>query len=116
MDSDFNTADALGALFSLVSKVNAALDQTAVVPAGEREGVRDALASIDGVLGLLEVARSARAVDSDVTEWVEERIQARSDARRRKDFGAADAIRAELAAKGIVLEDGPSGTRWKVVS
>jgi cysteinyl-tRNA synthetase len=116
MDSDFNTADALGALFSLVSKVNAALDQTAVVPAGEREGVRDALASIDGVLGLLEVARSARADDSDVTEWVEERIQARSDARRRKDFGAADAIRAELAAKGIVLEDGPSGTRWKVVS
>jgi cysteinyl-tRNA synthetase len=46
---------------------------------------------------------------------VEERIQARADARSQKDFAAADVIRDELAAKGIVLEDGPSGTRWKVV-
>jgi cysteinyl-tRNA synthetase len=115
MDNDLNTADALAALFSLVSRVNAALDRVQEVAPSDRDAVRDALASTDRVLGLLEVARTSRAVDGGVAEWVEERIQARADARSRKDFAAADVIRDELAAKGIVLEDGPSGTRWKVV-
>ena len=115
MDNDLNTADALAALFSLVSRVNAALDRVQEVTPSDRDAVRDALASIDRVLGLLEVARTSRAVDGGVAEWVEERIQARADARSQKDFAAADVIRDELAAKGIVLEDGPSGTRWKVV-
>ena len=115
MDNDLNTADALAALFSLVSRVNAALDRVQEVTPSDRDAVRDALASIDRVLGLLEVARTSRAVDGWVAEWVEERIQARADARNQKDFAAADVIRDELAAKGIVLEDGPSGTRWKVV-
>jgi cysteinyl-tRNA synthetase len=39
----------------------------------------------------------------------------RADARKRKDFAAADRIRGELAAKNIVIEDGPQGARWKVV-
>jgi cysteinyl-tRNA synthetase len=115
MDNDLNTADALAALFSLVSRVNAALDRVQEVTPSDRDAVRDALASTDRVLGLLEVARTSRAVDGGVAEWVEERIQARADARSQKDFAAADVIRDELAAKGIVLEDGPSGTRWKVV-
>jgi len=115
MDNDFNTADALAAVFSLVSRVNAALDRAPGVSQGDRQAVREALASMDRVLGLLEVARAARAVDGDVTAWVEEKIQARADARARRDFAAADAIRAELAARGIVLEDGAAGTRWKVV-
>jgi cysteinyl-tRNA synthetase len=115
MDNDLNTADALAALFSLVSRVNAALDRVQEVTPSDRDAVRDALASTERVLGLLEVARTSRAVDGGVAEWVEERIQARADARSQKDFAAADVIRDELAAKGIVLEDGPSGTRWKVV-
>jgi cysteinyl-tRNA synthetase len=115
MDNDFNTADALAAAYSLVSRVNAALDRAARVSPEDRQAVRGALASMDRVLGLLEVAHAARAVDGDVSDWVEERIQARADARSRKDFAAADAIRAELAARGIVLEDGAAGTRWKVV-
>ena len=49
-------------------------------------------------------------------DWVEERIQARQRARAEGDFEAADSIRDELTEKGIVLEDGPEGTRWKVVS
>jgi cysteinyl-tRNA synthetase len=114
MDNDFNTADALAALFSLVSRVNATLDRTKAVRPGDRDELRAALASMDRVLGLLEVARASRTVDGGVAEWVEERIRARADARGRRDFAAADAIREELAAKGIVLEDGPSGTRWKV--
>jgi cysteinyl-tRNA synthetase len=115
MDNDFNTADALAAVFSLVSRVNAALDRTADVDPAERDAVLGVLASIDRVLGLLEVARTSRSLDGGVADWVEARIQARADARANRNFAAADAIRDELAAEGIVLEDGPSGTRWKVV-
>jgi cysteinyl-tRNA synthetase len=115
MDNDLNTADAMGALFTLVSRVNAALDGVPGIRPGDRDAVLDALRSMDRVFGLLQVAHAVRSVDGDVSEWVEEKIRARADARGRKDFAAADAIREELAAKGIVLEDGPSGTRWKVV-
>ena len=75
----------------------------------------DALRSMDAVLGLLEVAHAARAIDDDQTAYVEQRIKDRTEARANKDFATSDAIRDELAAKGIVLEDGPEGTRWKVV-
>ncbi len=51
----------------------------------------------------------------DIAAWVEDRIQARAEARTNGDYAVADAIREELSARGIVLEDGPSGTRWKVV-
>ena len=115
MDNDFNTADALAAVFSLVSRVNAVLDRAEAVTPGDRDVALEALSSIDRVLGLLEVARASRTVDTGMAEWVEERITARAEARSRKDFAAADAIREELAAKGIVLEDGPAGTRWKVL-
>jgi cysteinyl-tRNA synthetase len=46
--------------------------------------------------------------------WVEDRIVARKAARAAKDFKAADAVRAELSAKGVVLEDGPNGTSWRL--
>jgi len=115
MDNDFNTADALAALFGLVSRVNARLDAKAPVAEQDLQAVRDALASMDQVLGLLEVARASRAVDDSVAAWVEERIQARADARKRKDFAAADAIRKEITDRGIALEDGPGGTKWKVL-
>ena len=57
----------------------------------------------------------AEVAASIQVEGREERIQAREDARRERDYPAADAVRDELAAKGIVLEDTPEGTRWKVV-
>ena len=115
MDNDFNTADAMAALFGLVNRVNALLDARARVPATDVASVRDALASMDRVLGLLEVAKASRSVDASLAAWVEERIQARADARKRKDFAAADAIRGEITDRGIVLEDGAGGTRWKVL-
>jgi len=115
MDDDLNTADALGAVFTMVARVNAALDKTAVVPAGDVEAVRNAMASMDRVLGILDLAKSARSVEPDFAEWIEQKIRDRADARASKDFATADEIRDELTAKRIVLEDGPGGTRWKVM-
>jgi cysteinyl-tRNA synthetase len=114
MDDDFNSADALAAAFTFVNRVNGELDARATVPPADRDAALDALRSMDRVLGLLEVAHASRSVDGGLAAWVEERIQARAEARRAKDYAAADAIRKQLAERGIVLEDGPQGTRWKV--
>lgn len=115
MDDDFNTADALGAVFTMVSGVNAALDRLTSVPPADRDAVLGVLGSMDRVLGVLGVAHSSREVAEDVAAWVELKIEERAKARTARDFAAADAIRDELAAKNIVLEDGADGTRWKVV-
>jgi cysteinyl-tRNA synthetase len=46
--------------------------------------------------------------------WVEGLLEQRADARKRRDFASADRIRDELAQKGVVIEDGPQGARWKL--
>ena len=115
MDNDFNSADALAAVFVFVNTANAALDEHAVVSESDRDAALDALHSMDEVLALLEVANASRALDDDQVAYVEQKIQERTAARANKDFATSDAIRDELAGKGIVLEDGPDGTRWKVV-
>ena len=115
MDDDFNAADALSAVFVLVRDVNAALGARTAVRPEDRDAVLEALRSVDGVLGLLEVAHTARSVDAGTEAWIEGKIQERAEARARRDFAAADAVRDELAERGVVLEDGPDGTRWKLV-
>ncbi len=116
MDDDFNSADALAAVFVFVNGVNAALDGGGPVREDEREGALAALSSIDRVLGLLEVAHRSRSLDEATTAWVERRIEERNAARAARDWAGADAIRDELAEHGVVLEDRADGTRWKVVN
>jgi cysteinyl-tRNA synthetase len=116
LDDDFNSADALAAVFRFVSGVNAELDRHGPVLEEERAAALDALHSMDSVLGLIEVASAHRSVDDELAAWVEQKIADRAAARAGRDFAAADAIRDELAARDIVLEDGPEGTRWKVVA
>jgi len=115
MDNDFNSADALAAIFILVSEVNAELDLHPAVIGADRDQVLNALRSMDGVLGLLEVAHTSRVVDDEVTAWVERKLEERAKARANGEYAAADVIRKELEERGILVEDGPTGTRWKVV-
>ena len=69
--------------------------------------------AIDRVMQVFDVLPTERAVEASLATWVEERIAARAQARKSKDFKAADAIRAELVAKGVEIEDTPLGTKWK---
>lgn len=114
MDEDFNSADALAAVFVFVGAANAELDGRGAVTAADRDAALGALRSVDEVLGLLEVAHASRTVDDDLAAWVEGKIEERAQARADRDFARADAIRDELAERNVVLEDGADGTRWKV--
>ncbi|HVG06302.1 MAG TPA: cysteine--tRNA ligase [Thermoanaerobaculia bacterium] len=111
---DLNLAAGLAALFTFVREVNLAVEEGRI-GAGDRQRILDALAEVDQVLGVLDPADwpSAGTASGPSEEEIDRRIQERLDARKNRDFAAADRIRDELAAQGVILEDTPQGTRWK---
>ncbi|HYU28010.1 MAG TPA: cysteine--tRNA ligase [Gemmatimonadales bacterium] len=109
LNDDLNAPRAVAALFDFVRAANRELDK----PQGAA-GTAQALAAFERVAGVLDVLPTARAVDPALARWVEERLAGRAQARKSKDFKAADAIRAELAAKGVEIEDTPQGTKWRL--
>ena len=108
LNDDLNAPKAVATLFDFVRGANRELDQN-----GGGAGARVALQALGRVMQVFEILPTPRDVDAALAGWVEERIAARAQARKSKDFKAADAIRAELVAKGIEIEDTPTGTKWK---
>jgi cysteinyl-tRNA synthetase len=108
MDDDLNAPQALGAVFSFVRAANRRLDEGSW---GADEAAQ-ALMALDRVLGVLDLLPQASGVDDELREWVETKIAARAAARQARDFARADAIRDEIVARGVELEDTPQGTRW----
>jgi len=115
MDDDLNVSGALAAMFGLVRGLNQRLDATApLAPAGS-ESVLARLDDFDRVFGVLALRDSESAgPDEDLVEWAKARIGARARARADHDFAEADAIRGELEARDIVVEDLADVTRLRV--
>ena len=107
MDDDLNTSAALAALFDLVKGGNTALSSSNVTK-GDAEAFREAVDRMNSVFGVF-----GRSEKLTLDEEVEKLIQERRDARANRDFARSDEIRDELDARNIVLEDTPSGTRWR---
>lgn len=105
---DLNAPRAMAALFTFITEANKELDAGGSDLAA-LERARAAFRLMDGVLDLVP----EQELDADLAVWVDERIAARKAARERRDFAASDAIRDELLARGILIEDTPNGTRWR---
>jgi cysteinyl-tRNA synthetase len=112
MQDDLNTASALGAIFELVRALNSSID-TGHVGAGDVPVIRQAFDQFDRVLGVISLRRAEDARPPVPVDEIERLIEDRQAARRRRDFAAADRIRHDLAARGVLLEDSAGGTRWK---
>jgi len=112
IEDDLNTAAALGAIFELVRALNSAID-AGEIGIGDLPVIRAAFGEFDAVLGVLSLRRAEEEQPPVAVGEIERLIEERHAARRRRDFAAADRVRDDLAARGVILEDGPAGTRWK---
>ncbi|MCR5791626.1 MAG: cysteine--tRNA ligase [Lachnospiraceae bacterium] len=106
MEDDFNTADAVSAVFEMVKITNSKLSSDNTKKALEE--AKRIIVTLCDVLGI-QAEKAEELLDADIEALIEERQQARKD----RNFARADEIRDELLGKGIVLEDTREGVRWK---
>jgi cysteinyl-tRNA synthetase len=121
LEDDLNTPAALAALNRLAADARQVLEQASRplpdAAAAKLADIKSDLVGSAALLGLLRQDPEAwfkRGTDGVDTAHVESLLEARRAARAARDFARADAIRDELTAMGVAIEDGPQGTRWKM--
>ena len=108
---DLNAPRAMAALFEFISAANREFDRRGI-DKGSLVRAREVFARVNAVL---DIVPERGVDDAALAAWVEEQLRQRAEARGRRDFGQADAIRQAIEEKGIAIEDAAGGTRWKVV-
>lgn len=106
MEDDFNTADALAAIFELVKFANSHADAEKSAPF--LGSLKEEILKLSDICGLI-VEKKPELLEEDIEALIKER----QEARKAKNFGRADEIRKELLDKGIILEDTREGVKWK---
>jgi len=106
MDDDFGTPQAVSLMFDLIREGNRLVDV-----GGDATGLAGVVEEIVSVLGL-DDAEGAPTSGTLPAEKIQSLVAARDQARASRDFAEADRIRDELASAGVIVEDGPHGTRW----
>lgn len=107
MDDDLNTADGLAALFGLAREINSSVNGDSSKELCQK--ALDLYMELANVLGLLYVEKD-NSLDAEIEALIEKRTQAR----KNRDWATADAIRDELKARHVVLEDTPQGVKWYI--
>lgn len=107
MEDDFNTADAISAIFELVKFANTTINENSSKEYAKK--LKELIVTLSDVLGI--IAEKEESIDDEIEKLIEER----QTARKEKNFARADEIRALLLDKGIVLEDTREGVKWKRV-
>lgn len=110
LDDDLDAPRAVSLLFDFANDANRELDRAPSAPAAKR-----ALAALDGAMAVLDVLPTPKTADAALAHWVGDRLAQREKARKAKDFATADGIRQELKARGVEIEDSPTGTKWRLV-
>lgn len=106
MDDDLNTADAVSIIFELAKFMNSNVNENST-----KEFANKVLAEFNELTSVLNVVNKKQ--EDMLDEEVEKLIEARTNAKKNKDFKLADQIRDELLEKGIVLEDTRQGVKWR---
>lgn len=109
MEDDFNTADAISAVFDLARDLNTTLGVGSNPSKELCQFALDLFDELTGVLGLL-YCRKEQSLDDEI----EDLIRQRAEARKNKDWATADRIRDELKERKVVLEDTPQGLKWHI--
>ena len=106
MEDDFNTADAISAIFEMVKLANVNIDEKSSKEFAVK--IKDTIVLLSDVLGII-TEKEQEILDEDIEKMIEDR----QNARKNKDFAKADEIRNSLLEMGIILEDTREGVKWK---
>ncbi|WP_078697292.1 cysteine--tRNA ligase [Caloramator quimbayensis] len=106
MDDDFNTADGISVIFDMVRDINSSINENSAKKVAESS--LNLIRELGEPLGILQ-----KSVRGNIEDEIQRLIEERQAARKAKNYALADKIRDELKDRGIVLEDTPSGVRWK---
>jgi cysteinyl-tRNA synthetase len=107
---DFNTAAAVSVLFELIKEANIEISGGVT----DKEYLRTVKELYDEFCGLFGFTKETKEAESDISEdYINEQIEKRTAAKKSKDFQTADEIRDNLKSQGVILEDTPTGVKWK---